>query len=61
LRTKSDVELKKLITTEILKRYIEPAVAKMGITFDVGLMKTICCMMAVSIGRFSGCAKKACV
>jgi len=35
LRTKSDAELKKLITTEILKRYIEPAVAKMGINFDV--------------------------
>ena len=35
LRTKPDAELKGLITTEILKRYIEPAVAAMGIRFDV--------------------------
>jgi len=35
LKTKDDVELKKLITTHILKRYIEPGVAKMGIKFEV--------------------------
>ena len=35
LRTASDAELKQLITTEILRRYIKPAVKKMGIVFDI--------------------------
>jgi arginyl-tRNA synthetase len=35
LASKPDDELKTLITTAILKRYIEPAVKAMGITFDV--------------------------
>lgn len=35
LATKSDDELKELLTTAILKRYIEPAVDAMGIKFDV--------------------------
>lgn len=35
LTSKSDDELKQLLTTAILKRYIEPAVAAMGIKFDV--------------------------
>lgn len=34
LSSKSDEELGSLITTHILKEYIEPAVASMGITFD---------------------------
>jgi len=34
LKTQSDEELGELITTYILKEYIEPAVASMGITFD---------------------------
>lgn len=34
LKTQSDEELGALITTHILKVYIEPAVASMGITFD---------------------------
>lgn len=34
LSSKSDEELKELITTHILKEYIEPAVKSMGITFD---------------------------
>jgi arginyl-tRNA synthetase len=35
LAEKSDSDLKELITTAILKRYIEPAVKAMGIEFDV--------------------------
>lgn len=35
LASKSDDELKHLLTTAILKRYIEPAVEAMGIKFDV--------------------------
>ncbi len=35
LSSKSDTELAKLLTDTILKRYIEPAVVKMGIKFDV--------------------------
>lgn len=35
LATKSDDELGELLTQSIFKRYIEPAVAKMGIEFDV--------------------------
>ncbi len=35
LKTKPDDELKELITQAILKRWIEPAITKMGITFDV--------------------------
>lgn len=35
LKTASDAEAKQLITAEILQRYIEPAVKKMGIVFDV--------------------------
>ncbi len=35
LASRPDEEVKSLLTTEILKRYIEPAVAKMGIRFDV--------------------------
>ena len=34
LKTQSDEELGELITTYILREYIEPAVASMGITFD---------------------------
>jgi arginyl-tRNA synthetase len=40
LKTKSDDELKPLLTGEVVATYIKPAVAKMGIEFDVWFNET---------------------
>jgi arginyl-tRNA synthetase len=54
LQTQSDAELKTLITQAILKRYIEPAIKKMGLSFDVWFNE----QDLITDGRFSQTIEK---